>query len=435
MDSSSTNIKSFDQATQLEHILKNVLDDKYNDKIDNIIIQNWVKITEYMFKQRSYQIEQKAEICKNMQPLITNLVRKVYDGYDSELVTNLQFMAEDKYYLELIFHIDKYSEFITSINPNDIILYFKHADMFAVCLQNKIVNFCNTILKSPNLATTPVYEFVPADKPQKIMIVKRGSFDETCIIKLKKYILEFISNDFSHIKSTDLVVRKNENWTEILINNWCVQNQDIKNNFIKLFKQYVKKQEKNDELSYMISDCTSLDIDELHGNLYEIPVISKLNHKNTSIMNQISTIPMVSTITQKTPKINFAITIVNGNQNQLNIINDNHGSIDKLNKSVIIKPHQRRKSTIKSINEKIYEEFFRELECNPPSWYVIGNFVECYTIYSYFINTFCTESKIIYIKQFSYYMKNKLYDIIEKRKESGSTVTYYRLIDVSYIDF
>jgi hypothetical protein len=337
---------------------------------------------------------------------------------DKDFTNCLLNIAKSSDIFNTMFHYNQYNEIKHLLTVDSIILYFPDAQLFTICEKNNAFNFINNHKKFPPFLGRTIYEFVPNDRPQKIVVVKRDNTTDECIDKLKEYLLLFIKKEYPYIKKTDIIIRKNISWVELLINNWHVPDSSHRKKFIKLFRKYIVSKEMNLKMSTTVQNHTDLDIIGVNGNFYQLPDKTILDDVGKSASFVPTSYPMATTNIETTPKVQLTINIVHGNNNIV-MNGDNNSNMVTNNKTV--------KEFIYPIDQA-YTDFIDSLENDPPDWYNSDSFVEFNKIYNYFSNNFCKYSGKIYQNKFARDMKGRLYNESKQRKVNKTTRTYYKLI-------
>jgi hypothetical protein len=370
-----------------------------------------------------------AFIFNDIRPKLITLMDSINNSYNEQYSSMIHGLSGNNSLIKKVFRYYQYDDIKKDLTPESIILYFKEANLFAIYEGDDVYNFINTEMMYPMFQNKNIYEFVPEDRPQKIVIIKNDhgddEFNNKCIIKLKNYLYKYIKESFKenskNIKSKDIIIRKNSCWVELLIHNLSVQNQFIKNQFIDDFKNYVSKSEGNRDLETSVFNYAKLDMFGVCGNFYNLPKNIRLDVNGQKLASSSQNYPMVSMNLKEIPNIKLNVNIINGDKN---IINTNIGDYNStsVTKKLINKPKKV------GMVEKAYQLFLKSLIDNPPLWYDPGEYADCRVIYNYFTENFCKNIENIYIVKFSRDMKNRLYDETLQKRENKSTITYYKLI-------
>lgn len=163
---------------------------------------------------------------------------------DQSLLERLQILSE-AHKTPLI----KGSELPKFINENSIIIYFKSAKLFRVYKSSQLRNDMHNHLNNDFKKQKDMYEVVPDNLPQKIVII----CDKNIIPymnTLKKRVVEFMNGKNIEVKESDIKTFKNDGgFVEIIINGYYVSNKQENEQIVSELSTYIEEREKNAEIT------------------------------------------------------------------------------------------------------------------------------------------------------------------------------------------
>ncbi len=349
-------------------------------KIENIIVEDTLltqltrilPLLEEEDSQAAIKLKEAISTYKENLSMDKNLLlhlKDIADMHDEPLITS-----------------DKYADLLKKINNNSIIVYFKSANIFRVYDASQISTDLTNHLNGNFRKNKHMYEVVPNDLPQKIIIMcEKGIISH--IDTIKNYVIEYLkTKNIVDINDSDIKLFENESGIiELIINGFYVSNSKERDSIVGGLMRFIDLKEKNSAMTNKMKCQEFTPFDDSQ-------IVSMPNCK-TQIGGQ-----SFNFVDMLIRNLDECKSITNGNV-YINIVQAN--SIANVNTGTINKFKHVNNTTQ---SDKI-GDFVKYIKLNKPKWYKPGTLINKNVVYDKYIEQFGEITKVAFTKAF----KNKIF--------------------------
>lgn len=272
------------------------------------------------------------------------------------------------------------------VNENSIIIYFKSAKRFKVYKSSQIKNDLNNHLRNDFKKEKNMYEVVPNDVPQKIVIVCEKDVIPRIPV-IKKYVIEYMSTEGVEINESNIRAFENDGgMVEIMLNGLYVQDKKEGDKIVSDLMAFIERKERSTALTKKMNQKSEYNEFEGTTMVYMPNCKTELDHKSPEITDS-----LVRNLDNckhvKTGNIYIGNLTVVGGRDVNVTIGGNH-----VVQNVLI------------ANTDNIEDFINHIKNNRPEWYIENDWINQETLKYQYEEMFGRAPKTFYPR-----FKNRLY--------------------------
>lgn len=296
------------------------------------------------------------------------------------------------------------------VNENSIIIYFKSARRFKVYKSSQIKNDLNNHLRNDFKKEKNMYEVVPDDLPQKIVIVCEKDVIPRIPI-IKKYVIEYMTMKDVEINETDIRAFENDGgMVEIMLNGLYVQDKKEGDQIVSELMAFIEKKERSTALTKKMNQKSEYNEYEGTRMVYMPNCKTELDHKSPEITDSLVR-NLVNCKHVKTGNIYIGnLTVVGGRDVNVNIGN-----------------HMIQNVVVTNTNN--IEDFINYIKDNKPDWYIEGDWIGQETLKYQYEEMFGRAPKTFYPL-----FKNRLYSQQARHTNNETKKREYRILLLKFDD-
>lgn len=310
------------------------------------------------------------------------------------------------------------------VNSNSIIIYFKNAGLLHVYDSAGANSTLDLHLGAEYRRQEHIYEVIPNDSPQKIIIVVHARMIDR-LDAIKMYVINFMISKELEIEPADILIMKYGDIIEILINKYFVSSAKEKNNFIQDLMTYIEEKEDNVLLTSNMNCRTKSDFN--NSQMVLMPMLKTFIGASPAFREGL--IKNVEGCRPISPNGNtYLITgniivgnISNNSENSNNVLNSNNISNSNNSGNVTTNNVTNNVLNMNIENNEHFNDFIRYIKDEQPKWYKSGKWVMKDNIFTKYVEMYGDVSKIKFYKK----IKNKIYN--QTKRGSTSNKRYYKM--------
>jgi hypothetical protein len=342
--------------------------------------------------------------------------------YDPNLIRELNDLAARDTSIQTM-NIPEYKG--SKIKSNSIIIYFKNAGLLHIYDNANANSALDLHLGAEYRKQDHVYEVIPNDSPQKIIIIVHASMLER-IEAIKSYIIGFMISIELQIEPNDILIMHNGDTIEILINKYFVSSAKEKNNFIQDLMAFIEEKEENMVLTSNMNCRTKSDF--INSQMVLIPTLKTFIGSSPAFRDGlIKNVDGCRPISSNGNTYIIAGNIIVGNiSNTVNSHNNNSGNVNNNSGNVNNNTVNNVTNNILHINvgsDNHFNEFIQHIKDQKPSWYKSGKWVMKDSIFTKYVEMYGDVSKIKFYKN----IKNKIYNQTKRARDSNKRIYQMKL--------
>lgn len=251
----------------------------------------------------------------------------------------------------------EYNKLMEFMDENSIVIYFNSAKTFKVYKTSQIKSDLHNHLNNNFRSKKNMYEVVPDNVPQKILILCDKDVIEH-IDAIKNYVIEFMATKGAEIKKSDIKAFKSESeMIEIMINGYYVSNYKESAAFISDLMKYIERREQNAEITNKMNPRVFNEYDGIH-------MVATPNNKVSVSGERLELVDMlVRNLAKCKDMTGKNVYIMVGETNIIG--NNNNTTVTKSTKTTII-----------NNDVEDADSFIDYLKNNKPEWFDPGSFVD-----------------------------------------------------------
>lgn len=300
-----------------------------------------------------------------------------------------------------------------TIKNESIIIYFKNAGLLHIYDSASANSALDVHLGAEYRRQEHIYEVIPNDSPQKIIIVVHASMLER-LDAIKSYIISFMISKELQIDPADILIMRNGDMIDILINKYFVSSAKEKNNFIQDLMAFIEEKEDNVTLTSNMNCRTKSDF--ANSQMVLMPMLKTFIGSSPAFREGlIKNVEGCRAISASGNTYIIAGNIIVGNV--VNSNNSNSGNVT--NNTVNNVTNNVLNITVEQESTDHFNDFVRHIKGQKPVWYKSGKWVMKDTIFTKYVEMYGDVSKVKFYKN----VKNKIYNQT-KRASSASKRAY-----------
>lgn len=309
---------------------------------------------------------------------------------------------------------DEYQNLLSLIDANTIVIYFQAANVFRVYDASQIPTDLTDHLNSDFRRNKQLYEFVPNNMPQKIVILCDLGI-VSYVDTLVDYVVEFMKSKKIEVVPADIKTFKTDSGLiEILINGFYVPNYTEREKIVKELMTFIERKENSTVVTSMMNRNIVNHFD--NSTMVTMPNCKvQLNGKGVEytdvLVRNIFKCRDLTSGDVYVSIVNNKIGTVNNVTNNIKNSVINHGTITTNVK------------TSKPIDES--EEFIEYIKTQKPEWYTPGKFISKDFLHEKYIELYGDISKPKFHKMFN----NKLFDKENRITKNNARIQMVRVLD------
>lgn len=344
--------------------------------------------------------------------------------YDPNLIRELNNLAARDFKIQAL----TMAEYINGnkVKNESIIIYFKNAGLLHIYDSASVNSSLDLHLGAEYRRQEHIYEVIPNDSPQKIIIVVHASMLER-LDAIKLYIISFMISKELQIDPADILMMRNGDTIEILINKYFVSSAKEKNNFIQDLMAYIEEKEDNVTLTSNMNCRTKSDF--ANSQMVLMPMLKTFIGASPAFRDGlIKNVEGCRAISANGNTYIIAGNIIVGNvSNTVNSNNSNSGNVT--NNTVNNVTNNVLNISVDLENEDHFNDFVRYIKEEKPSWYKSGKWVMKDTIFTKYVEMYGDVSKVKFYKN----IKNKIYSQTKRASAANKRVYQMKLFSFNKI--
>ena len=187
-----SNIDFIQQVNDLLLFMNNDKSDSSNEKKKIL----FAKLTKLFIQNLDDDDKNVAFIFNDIRPKLTTFMDSINKSHNKHYSLKINELYGKHSLIKRVFRYHQYDDIKKYLTQKSIILYFKEANLFAIYEGDDIYKFIITEIEHPMFHDKEIYEFIPEDRPQKLVIMIEN---DHCIIEVKKYLYKYIKESFREI--------------------------------------------------------------------------------------------------------------------------------------------------------------------------------------------------------------------------------------------
>jgi hypothetical protein len=340
--------------------------------------------------------------------------------YDPNLIRELNNLAARDSKIQALTMAEYAND--NKIKNDSIIIYFKNAGLLHVYDSASAHSALDLHLGAEYRRQEHIYEVIPNDSPQKIIIIVHASMLER-LDAIKSYIISFMISKELQIEPADILIMRNGDTIEILINKYFVSSAKEKNNFIQDLMSYIEEKEDNVTLTSNMNCRTKSDFAN----------------------SQMVLMPMLKTFIGTTPAFREGLIknvegcraiyangntyIIAGNIILGSVVNSNNNSRNITKNTVNNVTNNLLNINVDTENNDHFNDFVRYIKEKKPKWYKSGKWVMKDTVFTKYVEMYGDVSKVKFYKN----IKNKIYTQTKRASSANKRAYQMKLFSYSEI--